>query len=215
MATDAATPPATLLLATTNPGKLREYQGLLAGLPLRLITLTDLGATDEVDETGATFLDNARLKAQAGYMIAQGQGLPAWVLADDSGLEVDAMDGGPGVYSVRWAGPDTTAEQRNTLLLERLAGVPTAARTARFRCLIVLLDPAGQEWIGDGTVEGRITTAPRQTPGYGFGYDPIFELPDRGLTVAEIPPEAKAAISHRGRAVAQIRPVLEQAVGRG
>ncbi|MDQ2807386.1 MAG: RdgB/HAM1 family non-canonical purine NTP pyrophosphatase [Chloroflexota bacterium] len=203
-------PPAltTLLLATTNAGKAREYAGLFADLPLRLVTLADLNVTDEVDETGDTFLANARLKAAAGRAAAQAAGLAAWVLGDDSGLEVDALGGAPGVFSVRWAGPNTTAAERNTLLLARLDQVPPAQRTARFRCVISLLDPAGQEWVGDGTLEGRITFAPRQQPGYGFGYDPIFELPERGLTVAEIPPAAKATISHRGRAVAQIRAVL-------
>lgn len=203
--------PTTLLLATTNAGKAREYIGLFADLPLRVITLADLGVTDEVDETGDTFLANARLKSAAGRMAAQARGLAAWVLGDDSGLEVDALGGAPGVFSVRWAGPNTSAAERNTLLLARLDEVPLEGRTARFRCLISLLDPLGQEWVGDGTLAGRITFAPRQQPGYGFGYDPIFELPERGLTVAEIPPAAKAAISHRGRAVAQIRPVLARA----
>ncbi len=206
---------ATLLLATTNAGKAREYGGLFVDLPLRVLTLADLGVTDEVDETGDTFLANARLKSAAGRAAAQACGLAAWVLGDDSGLEVDALGGAPGVFSVRWAGPNTTAAERNTLLLARLDEVPLEQRTARFRCLISLLNPAGQEWVGDGTLAGRITFAPREQPGYGFGYDPIFELPERGLTVAEIPPAAKAAISHRGRAVAQIRPVLVRAVGGG
>ncbi len=204
--------PTLLLLATTNAGKLREYRGLLADLPLRLLTLTELGVTEETEETGETFVANARIKAAAGRAVAQAQGRPAWVLADDSGLEVDALGGAPGVFSTRWAGPNTTAAERNMRLLARLAGVPLDRRSARFRCLIVLLDPTGREWIGDGTLEGRIALAPHEQPGYGFGYDPLFELPDRGLTVAEIAPAAKAAISHRGRAFAQIRPVLARAV---
>jgi XTP/dITP diphosphohydrolase len=212
MTDDTRDPP--LLLATTNAHKVREYEAILAGLPFRLLTPADLGLTDEVEETGATFLDNARLKARAYREAAQAQGLAAWVLADDSGIEVDALDGAPGVLSTRWAGPDTTAETRNRLLLERLRDVPAPARGARFRCVIVLLSPSGEEFIGDGALTGRIALAPRQRPGYGFGYDPIFELPERGLTVGEIPPAEKEAISHRGQAGRQIRRRLLAALGR-
>jgi XTP/dITP diphosphohydrolase len=202
-----------LLLATSNAHKVREYEAILAGLPFRLLTPADLGFTDEVEETGATFLENARLKAAAYRAVAQAGGMDAWVLADDSGIEVEALDGAPGVFSTRWAGPDSTAESRNQLLLERLRDVPAPARGARFRCVIVLLSPAGEEFIGDGALVGRIAFAPRQRPGYGFGYDPIFELPDRGFTVGEIPPAEKDAISHRGQAGRQIRPKLEAALG--
>ena len=202
-----------LLLATTNTHKVREYKAILAGLPFRLLTPTDLGLADDVEETGATFLENARLKAAAYAAAAQARGLAAWVLADDSGIEVEALDGAPGVYSTRWAGPDTTAETRNQLLLERLRDVPASARGARFRCVIVLLSPAGEEFVGDGALVGRIAPAPRQRPGYGFGYDPIFELPERGLTVGEIPPAEKDAISHRGQAGRQIRRQLVAALG--
>ncbi len=201
-----------LLLATTNQHKLGEYQAMLAGLPVRLVTLTDAGITDDVEEGDESFLANARLKAQTYWALARERGLRAWVLADDSGLEVDALGGEPGVRSTRWAGPNTTAEERNTRLLARLTDVPLEERDARFRCVIVLLSPQGAEYIGDGTLEGRIAFSPRRQPGYGFGYDPIFELPERGLTVGEIPPAEKEAISHRGRAGRQIQAALAQAL---
>jgi XTP/dITP diphosphohydrolase len=201
-----------LLLATTNQHKLGEYQAMFAGLPLRVVTLTEAGITDDVEEGDESFLANARLKAQTYWQMAHDRGLRAWVLADDSGLEVDALGGEPGVRSTRWAGPNTTAEERNTRLLDRLIDVPLEERGARFRCVIVLLGPQGTEYIGDGTLEGRIAFAPRRQPGYGFGYDPIFELPDRGLTVGEIPPAEKEAISHRGRAGRQIQAVLAPAL---
>jgi XTP/dITP diphosphohydrolase len=201
-----------LLLATTNQHKLGEYQALFSGLPVRLATLADVGITDDVEEGDESFLANARLKAETYWRMARERGLRAWVLADDSGLEVAALGGEPGVRSTRWAGPNTTAAERNTRLLARLTEVPREERDARFRCLIVLLSPDGTEYVGDGTLEGRIAFAPRQHPGYGFGYDPIFELPERGLTVGEIPPAEKEAISHRGRAGRQIRAVLAQAL---
>ncbi|HMA34689.1 MAG TPA: non-canonical purine NTP pyrophosphatase [Chloroflexia bacterium] len=206
--------PETLLLATTNAHKLQEYRALLAGLPLRVLALADVGIGEDVEEGDVSFLANARLKAQTYWQLAQARGLRTWVLADDSGLEVDALGGAPGVMSTRWAGPESTAATRNILLLARLQAVPPDARGARFRCVIVLLSPDGQETIGDGTVAGRITLAPRQHPGYGFGYDPIFELPDRGLTFGELAPADKDAISHRGIAGRQIRAALLAALRR-
>ncbi|MGI8587854.1 MAG: non-canonical purine NTP pyrophosphatase [Chloroflexia bacterium] len=205
-------PDQTLLLATTNAHKIAEFRAILAGLPHRLLTLADLGISDDVEETGDSFEANARLKARAYWSLVRERGMRAWVLADDSGLEVDALGGGPGVMSTRWAGPNTTADERNSLLLARLRDVPPAERTARYRCVIVLLDPDGAEFVGVGSLEGRIAAAPRQRHGYGFGYDPIFELPERGLTVGEIPPGEKDAISHRGQAGRQVRAVLGKAV---
>ena len=209
---ETPTQPEILLLATTNPGKRREYQALLADLPLRLLTLDDAGIADDVEEGEESFLANARLKAHTYAALAREHGMRAWVLADDSGLEVDALGGAPGVLSTRWAGPDTTAAERNTRLLARLQAVPLADRGARFRCVIVLLNPAGVEFVGEGIVEGRITFAPRQHSGWGFGYDPLFELPEAGLTLAEIPVAAKESISHRGRAARAIYPILRAAL---
>src|SRR4051812_39765680 len=181
-------PPPLLVLATANPGKVTEFRNILAGLPLPVRAADEAGLALEVEETGATFEANARLKADAYAAAAQAAGLHAWVLADDSGIEVDALGGAPGVHSNRWAGPNTTADQRNALLLERLAGVPDAQRTARFHAVIVLRAPDGREFVTHGTVEGRIAHAPTANPVGGFGYDPIFTLPDRGCTMADLPP---------------------------
>jgi XTP/dITP diphosphohydrolase len=196
-----------VILATTNADKVREYRNILAGLSARVQTAAEAGLDLDVEETGATFTENALLKARAYAAAADATGIQAWILADDSGIEVDALDGAPGVYSTRWAG-HTDGAGRNRLLLERLAGVPDAARTARFRCVIALRAPDGREFLLDGTVEGRIAQAPTATPRGGFGYDPIFYLPDRGCTMADLPPEEKDAISHRGRAGAAARAIL-------
>jgi XTP/dITP diphosphohydrolase len=150
---------------------------------------------------------NALLKARAFYEAlpdeARAEGW--WVLADDSGLEVDALGGEPGVYSTRWAGPNTTAEERNRLLLERLEGVPDEGRTARFRSVVALIAPDGTEHITEGTVEGRIAQEPRGDG--GFGYDPIFELPN-GSRMSELSPDEKNLISHRGVAGAKAAEVV-------
>jgi XTP/dITP diphosphohydrolase len=130
-----------------------------------------------------------------------------WVLGDDSGLEVDAMGGGPGVFSNRWAGPDTTAQQRNEALLSRLEGVPDTERTARFRCVIALIGPKGEEYILDGTVEGRIAHEPKGDG--GFGYDPVFELPDL-RRMSELSPDEKNRISHRGIAGAKAVEIVRE-----
>lgn len=203
-----------VLVATTNAGKLHEYQDLLAGLAARVVGLADVGIDLDVEEVGASFAEIVRGKVAAYQALAQARGMHAWVLSDDSGLEVDALDGAPGIYSTRWAGPNTTAAERTARLLARLEGVPLDARTARFRCVTLVRGPDGQEIMGDGTLEGRITFAPRQQPGRGFGYDPIFELPARGLTLAEIPLAEKQAISHRGIAARQVRARLEQILKR-
>jgi XTP/dITP diphosphohydrolase len=196
-----------LILATTNADKVCEYRNILTGLPARVQAADEAGLDLDVEETGATFAENALLKARAYGAAAESAGLQAWILADDSGIEVDALDGAPGVYSTRWAG-HTDGAGRNRLLLERLAGVPDAARAARFRCVIALRAPDGREFLLDGTVEGRIAQAPTTTPRSGFGYDPIFYLPERGCTMADLPPEEKDAISHRGRAGAAARAIL-------
>jgi XTP/dITP diphosphohydrolase len=188
----------TVLVATTNPGKLREYRRLFESVPgAKVVSPNDIEVWVEVAETGDTFEENALLKARAFH-----DALPdelraerVWVLGDDSGLEVDAMGGGPGVLSNRWAGPETTAQQRNEALLARLKVVPDPERTARFRCAIALISPTGEEYIVDGAVEGRIAHEPRGDG--GFGYDPIFELPD-SMRMSELSPDEKNRISHRG-----------------
>ncbi|NLD42424.1 MAG: XTP/dITP diphosphatase [Chloroflexi bacterium] len=192
-----------VLLATRNQGKRREYQNLLAGLNLALVTLDEAGIDLEVEETGATFAENALLKAR-GY--AHASGLPT--LADDSGLEVDALGGAPGVHSARYAGADATDQDRCLLLLQSLHNIPEGQRGARFRCVIAVAWPDGAIDVADGTCEGSIAHAPRGS--HGFGYDPVFLPAGRTVTMAELSPEEKDRISHRARAAAALRPALER-----
>ena len=182
-----------LLVATHNPGKVREYREILADLPLEVTYLDAEGITLEVDETGATFAENAILKATT---YARLTGL--WTWADDSGLVVDALDGAPGVYSARYAGPGATDADRYRKLLDALAGVPWDRRTARFRCTVALAAPGGDVRTADGTCEGIIAFGPAGSN--GFGYDPVFYFLEQAATMAQLEPEVKNRISHRGRA---------------
>jgi XTP/dITP diphosphohydrolase len=191
-----------LLVATHNPGKVREYQALLADLPLEVTYLDAEGITLEVEETGHTFAENAVLKATT---YARASGL--WTWADDSGLEVDALDGAPGVYSARYGGSGLSDADRYRKLLDALTGAPWARRTARFRCVVALATPAGDVRTADGAREGIIAFGPAGSN--GFGYDPVFYLPDRGLTMAQLPAETKHEISHRGRASRAAETLLE------
>jgi len=188
-----------LLVATQNPGKAREFQHLLAPLRARLYFPSELGLRVEVSEDGDTYTDNARQKALA---YARASGL--LTLADDSGLEVDVLDGAPGVHSARYvSGRDT---DRVRALLQALQGVPRERRTARFRCVIVVATPTGQLHSAEGVCEGLIALAPAGQR--GFGYDPIFYLPDYGCTMAQLPQSEKNRISHRARAVEAALPTL-------
>ena len=190
-----------LLLGTTSAHKLAELREIFDGLPVQLVTPRDIGLDLDPDETGATLEENSRIKAEA---FAQASGLPA--LADDSGLEVDALRGAPGVHSKRYAGPDATDADRIALLLRNVSGVPDSQRGARFRCVMTLATPDAVVGAVQGTCEGRIGHEPRGQN--GFGYDPIFFFPDRGRTMAELPSEEKNAISHRGRAGAAARELI-------
>jgi XTP/dITP diphosphohydrolase len=194
----------TLLLASANQGKLRELRAILDGLPVRLVGLVDAGLGDppEVEETGATFLENALLKGQA---YAAWSGLAA--VADDSGLEVDALDGAPGVRSARYAGEGAGDQANLDKLLAALAEVPPERRTARFRCAAVLVDPAAGEWKTEAAWEGRLLAAPRGSG--GFGYDPVFVPDGWDRTSAEVDQATKDAASHRGRAFRALRPAIE------
>ena len=192
-----------LLVATHNRGKLKEYQELFAGLAFDLVTLDDLGIRDDIEETGATFAENARLKAVAH---ARQSGL--LTLADDSGLEVDALGGEPGVRSKRYAGEGASDAERVAFLLNKLREVPRGKRSARFRCAIVIASPRGETWEADGTCEGEIIFEPRGTN--GFGYDPVFYFPERGATMAELSSEEKNRISHRARAAEDAREILKR-----
>lgn len=199
---------ADLVVATRNKGKLGEYEHILAGLPLTLRSLSDLGIDHDVEETGATFVENALLKARAYGELA---GLA--VLADDSGLEVAALDGAPGVHSHRFAGPGADDAARNALLLQKLQGVPFHARLARFVCVIAVRLPDGTEQTVEGTVPGVIEEQPKGTG--GFGYDPLFFLLDEGMTMAELPATRKNQISHRAVAGREARALIERWVAEG
>jgi XTP/dITP diphosphohydrolase len=203
---DTMREPVRLLVATRNPGKLREYEELLAGLPVELTYLESEGIDEDVDETGSSFAENAVLKARQYALIS---GL--LTLADDSGLEVDALGGEPGVHSARYAGPGATDEDRYRLLLERMRDVPQGERSARFRCVIAVAEPGGETYTAEGICEGVIGYAPQGE--FGFGYDPVFYMPQRGKTMAQLPPEEKNHVSHRARAAQAIRPVLERLSG--
>jgi XTP/dITP diphosphohydrolase len=182
-----------LLVATTNQGKIRELEALLAGLPWQVLRPSDLDLTLEVEETGTTFLENAQIKARA-YFAASG-GITT--LAEDSGIEIDALRGEPGVCSARYHGlPDGPI--KNAHILELLAGVPKSRRTCRYRCTIVLIEESGEEHHFAGVCAGRIAFTPSGEN--GFGYDPIMELPRYGQTMADLPDEEKNRISHRARA---------------
>ena len=183
-----------LLVATGNPGKMREVSHILKGMPFRVLSLQDLGVSMTVEETGATFAENAVLKANA-YCASAGM----LTMADDSGLVVDALDGRPGVLSARYGGEALSDPQRVELLLRELEGVPWEKRTARFRCVIALAWPGGQVETVEGVVEGVIQYEPEGCN--GFGYDPIFHLPERGCTTAQLSTSEKNLISHRGQAV--------------
>jgi XTP/dITP diphosphohydrolase len=185
-----------LLIATMNAGKIREFAILLAPLALRLRGLDEFPDIREVAETGATFADNAVLKA-TGYA----RQTQIWTLADDSGLEVEALNGAPGVLSARYAGPQASDAQRIELLLDELARTNDTQRRARFTSIIAIADPDGQVvQVAQGLCEGRLARAPRGTN--GFGYDPIFIPEGYRQTFGELPDEVKKSISHRARALA-------------
>jgi len=192
-----------LLLATNNQGKVREYKSLLHSIPLKLVTLEDQGITTEVDEVGESLEENASLKAKV--LAAESQLL---ALADDSGLEVDALGGEPGRLSHRYAGEGASDGDRIQYLLSRLEGVPWEERSARFRCVIAIAKPSGEVEVCRGECRGIIAFEPKGEE--GFGYDPIFYLPELGKTMAEIPPEMKNRISHRGQAARKVYQLLKK-----
>ena len=192
-----------LLLATNNQGKAREYARLLEGIPFTLVTPAEIGIHANVEETGETFEENAILKATT---LTAASGLPS--LADDSGLEVYALNGDPGVRSARWAGPRATDAQKVSYLLKQMKNVPEGMRQARFRCVIAIALPGGRVQLTDGECEGEITLESRGKE--GFGYDPVFFIPVLNRTMAELPPDVKNKISHRARAAEKARALLEQ-----
>lgn len=194
-----------ILVATHNKGKLREYAELLADLPVEWVSLADVGIGEDVKETGETFEENARLKATT---YARQSGL--LTLADDSGLEVEALGGEPGVRSARYAGPEASDQDRYRLLLANLEGVPEEERKARFVCVIAVATPEGDTITAEGFRGGFIAHEPRGE--HGFGYDPVFWVPGYRVTMAELPPEVKNHISHRAQAIKAIKPELEKLI---
>jgi len=192
-----------LLLATNNKAKLKEYTRLLQGIPYRIISLKDANINEHVEETGTSFKDNAVLKAKR---YAELSGLIT--MADDSGLEVDALGGEPGVRSARYAGEGASDKERIDFLLNKLVNVPWEKRQAKFRCVIAIAYPNGKMQICQGQCRGVLTFKPLGHN--GFGYDPIFYLPNLHRTMAELSFEEKNAISHRGKAAEKARRRLQQ-----
>ena len=192
-----------IVVGTRNAGKLREIRSILEPAGFEIRTFEEVGDAPEVEETGATFAENARIKAceLAGA-------LQTIVLGEDSGLETDALDGAPGVRSARFAGEPQDPGANNALLLERLKGIEEGRRTARYRCAVCLASPEGPLAEAQGTTEGSIVRAPSGSG--GFGYDPLFLSADLGVTFGEAEPSEKHAVSHRGRALRALLAVLEE-----
>lgn len=190
-----------IVFATGNAGKMKEIREILADLPAEIQSMKEAGVTADIVEDGSSFEENALIKARAvAELLNDGRTI---VLADDSGLEIDYLNGEPGIYSARYMGEDTSYRIKNANLIERLDGVPVERRTARFVCAIAAVFPDGSTAVRRGVIEGKIGYEERGEN--GFGYDPIFYLPDMSRTTAELSPEEKNAVSHRGRALEAIK----------
>ena len=192
-----------MIFATGNENKMKEIREILGALPLEILSMKEAGVSADIVEDGKTFEENALIKARAICKLAG-----EMVLADDSGLEIDYLNKEPGIYSARYMGEDTSYHIKNKSLIDRLEGVPDEKRTARFGCAIAAVFPDGKELVVRGTVEGIIGYEEKGEN--GFGYDPIFYLPERGCTTAELPPEEKNSISHRGNALRLMKELLER-----
>ena len=192
-----------LIAATRNKGKLREIKQLLAQLPVEIVSMDEAGITVDIEESGSTFEENAAIKAESIWKLA-GEA----VLADDSGLEVDFLDGAPGIYSARYAGEGATDADRNRKLLDAMKEAPAEKRTARFVCAAVVIFGDGSRITAKGTCEGYIALEP--AGGNGFGYDPLFYVPEYGKTVAQMNENLKNSISHRGKAFRKLAGKLGQ-----
>ena len=192
-----------MIFATGNENKMKEIREILGALPLEILSMKEAGISADIVEDGKTFEENALIKARAICKLAG-----EMVLADDSGLEIDYLNKEPGIYSARYMGEDTSYHIKNKSLIDRLEGVPDEKRTARFVCAIAAVFPDGKELVVRGTVEGIIGYEEKGEN--GFGYDPIFYLPERGCTTAELLPEEKNSISHRGNALRLMKDLLEK-----
>lgn len=190
-----------IIFATSNENKMREIREILSDFPVEIVSMKEAGISAEIDENGTTFEENAAIKAETIQKLSG-----AIVLADDSGLEIDYLNKEPGIYSARYMGEDTSYHIKNMNLIERLEGVPDEQRTARFVCAVAAAFPDCETAIVRGTIEGRIGY--EEEGGNGFGYDPIFYVPEYGCTTAALTPDQKNAISHRGKALQMIKPVI-------
>ncbi len=192
-----------IVFATGNAGKMREIREILADMDLEVVSMAEIGADIEIEENGATFEENAVIKARA-----VGKVCGEIVLADDSGLEVDHLNREPGIYSARYMGEDTPYSIKNASIIQRLEGVPREERTARFVCAIAAVFPDGEEVVTHGEIEGWIGYEEKGSN--GFGYDPIFSVPEFGRTTAELSDEEKNSVSHRGRALRKMKDELRK-----
>lgn len=197
-----------IIFATGNEHKMIEIRMILADLGMEILSLKDAGIDVDVVEDGKTFEENALIKASAISALTEVRAMDAIVLADDSGLEIDYLNKEPGIYSARYAGTDTSYDIKNSLLLSRMKGVPDERRSARFVCAIAAAFPDGATEVVRGTMEGRV--AYEAAGVNGFGYDPIFWLPEYGCTSAELSPEKKNELSHRGQGLRRMREIMEK-----
>ncbi|WP_138302779.1 MULTISPECIES: RdgB/HAM1 family non-canonical purine NTP pyrophosphatase [Eubacteriales] len=204
-----------IIFATGNENKMVEIRQILSDLGMEILSQKEAGIQADPEENGTTFEENALIKARAVRSIAAGmeENKDAVILADDSGLEIDHLNKEPGIYSARYMGTDTSYDIKNNALLERLEGVPDEERTARFVCAIAAAFPDGTEEVVRGTMEGRI--GHEIAGGNGFGYDPIFFLPEYGCTSAQLSPEKKNSLSHRGEGLRKMRRIMEERLEEG
>ena len=190
-----------IVFATTNEGKVKEIKEILAGFPIEVVSMKEMNITADIEENGATFEENSLIKARE---VSKLTGLPA--MADDSGLEVDYLNGEPGIYSARYLGRDTDYNYKNNYIIEKLKNAKDEERSARFVCVISLVLPDGREFIKKGVMEGMIAYEIKGEN--GFGYDPVFYLPEYGMTSAELSGEEKNKISHRGKALGAMKELI-------
>lgn len=196
-----------IIFATGNENKMKEIRMILKDLGLEILSMKEAGADVEIIEDGMSFEENAEIKARSVARVLTND----IVLADDSGLEIDYLDKAPGIYSARFAGEDTSYDIKNRIFLDRLEGVPDEERTARFVCAVAAVFPDGTVSVVRKTIEGRI--AEEAAGDNGFGYDPIFYVPEYGCTTAEMKPEQKNELSHRGKALRAMRDILKEKIG--
>ena len=201
-----------IIFATGNQNKMKEIRMILQDLGMEILSMKEAGISVDIEENGVTFEENALIKASAIAEIPEVKTMNAIVLADDSGLEIDYLNKEPGIRSARYAGTDTSYLIKNNLLLSRMKGVPDEERTARFVCAIAAVFPNGEKEVVRGTMEGRV--AYEIAGANGFGYDPIFYLPEFGCTSAELSPEKKNELSHRGKGLRMMRKIMGQKLQR-